>query len=221
MVAIHRCGGCCCLLLWPLLLLLLLVMWCFCSFFTSRFLCSFLLRAVSYRRNVEWNGLVCSNSSGLMQRGLAALRLPGFPVMFYCEHRINHCPVVYAHAHKMHHYLHDTTAFDAHVYGSGMNEEYLWIVAETLPCILAMSSSVAGNGGAASTATAAAVLFPFCFNVTTLRFSWLNKGGHSRTSNQVRQVGRCAMCGMYAGAGNGCGCVELRCACRDDRSCGC
>ncbi len=72
----------------------------------------------------------------MLERLLTALGLPGFAVMFYCEHRINHCPVVYAHAHKQHHYLHDTTAFDAHIYGSGANEEFAWVLAETLPCIL-------------------------------------------------------------------------------------
>jgi cytochrome b involved in lipid metabolism len=89
--------------------------------------------------------------------------LPAFEVTFYVEHRIGHCPVVYAHAHKMHHYLHDTTAWDAHIYGSGMNEEFCWILAETLPVI-------ASNGA----------LFPYFLNLYTLYMSWTNKSGHSR-----------------------------------------
>ena len=57
--------------------------------------------------------------TGLKQRALRATGLPCFPDLFYCEHRINHCPIIYQHAHRQHHYLHDTTAFDAHIYGSG------------------------------------------------------------------------------------------------------
>lgn len=38
-------------------------------------------------------------------------------VHFYHQHRLGHLPRVYEHAHKFHHYLHDTTAFDAHIYG--------------------------------------------------------------------------------------------------------
>lgn len=100
---------------------------------------------------------------------LRALGLPCFPVLFYCEHRINHCPVIYQNAHKMHHYLHDTTAFDAHIYGSGMNEEFFWIMSETLPCL-------AFPG----------LLFPYFLNLDTLYASWTNKGAHSRTGNDGR-----------------------------------
>ena len=94
-----------------------------------------------------------------------ALRMPCFQVLFYCEHRINHCPVVYGHAHKQHHYLHDSTAFDAHIYGSGMNEEWFWIMAECLPPI--------ASGG---------VLMPYFLNLETLYQSFINKGGHTRSS---------------------------------------
>eukprot|EP00913_Durusdinium_trenchii_P002456 g2269.t1 len=69
-------------------------------------------------------------SYGLHKTILKGCGWPCFPVCFYVEHRIGHLPVVYQHAHKMHHYLHDTTAFDAHIYGSGMNEEFFWIWAE-------------------------------------------------------------------------------------------
>eukprot|EP00750_Incisomonas_marina_P018185 INCI2745.1.p1 GENE.INCI2745.1~~INCI2745.1.p1 ORF type:complete len:382 (+),score=52.80 INCI2745.1:98-1243(+) len=94
-------------------------------------------------------------SKGIFVKTLSLLGLPSFPILFYCEHRINHCPVVYAHAHKMHHYLHDTTAFDGHIYGSGMNEEFLWIVAEVLPCLLA--TAICGP----EVAAAGLGLFPF------------------------------------------------------------
>ena len=42
--------------------------------------------------------------------------------LFYHMHRIAHLPGVYDQAHKAHHYLHDATAFDAHLYGSGAPE---------------------------------------------------------------------------------------------------
>ena len=38
---------------------------------------------------------------------------------FYLQHRMSHLPRVYEEAHKQHHHLHDATAFDAHIYGSG------------------------------------------------------------------------------------------------------
>eukprot|EP00441_Pelagodinium_beii_P006268 CAMPEP_0197695602 /NCGR_PEP_ID=MMETSP1338-20131121/115406_1 /TAXON_ID=43686 ORGANISM="Pelagodinium beii, Strain RCC1491" /NCGR_SAMPLE_ID=MMETSP1338 /ASSEMBLY_ACC=CAM_ASM_000754 /LENGTH=279 /DNA_ID=CAMNT_0043278607 /DNA_START=550 /DNA_END=1389 /DNA_ORIENTATION=+ len=68
----------------------------------------------------------------------------------------------------MHHYLHDSTAFDAHIYGSGMNEEYFWILAETLPCLLAPS-----------------LFFPYFLNFETLYQSWTNKGAHTRSDEGV------------------------------------
>jgi sterol desaturase/sphingolipid hydroxylase (fatty acid hydroxylase superfamily) len=95
------------------------------------------------------------------------LGLPCFSVLFYCEHRLGHCPAVYAHAHKMHHYLHDTTSFDAHVYGSGMNEEFFWVLAEIIPCLLAP-----------------ATMFPYALNLGVLYTSWENKGSHTRTSGK-------------------------------------
>jgi len=99
---------------------------------------------------------------------LRVSKWPCFPICFYIEHRIGHLPVVYQNAHKMHHYLHDSTAFDAHIYGSGMNEEYFWILAETIPCILAPS-----------------LFFPYFLNFETLYQSWTNKGAHTRTEEGV------------------------------------
>ena len=36
----------------------------------------------------------------------------------------------YKHAHKLHHFLHGTNAFDAHIYGSGMPEEFFMLALE-------------------------------------------------------------------------------------------
>lgn len=35
--------------------------------------------------------------------------------LFYHQHRLAHLPVVYQDAHKLHHYLHDASPFDAHL----------------------------------------------------------------------------------------------------------
>ena len=39
---------------------------------------------------------------------------------------------MYEHAHKLHHFLHGTLSFDAHIYGNGMPEEYFFMVLELL-----------------------------------------------------------------------------------------
>jgi hypothetical protein len=110
---------------------------------------------------------LCISRTGIKSILWGKLGLPCFPVLFYVEHRIGHCPVVYLHAHKMHHFLHDTTSFDAHIYGSGMNEEFFWILVEIIPCLLFPNIFI----------------FPYFLNLETLYFSWQNKGGHTRTSN--------------------------------------
>eukprot|EP00041_Stephanoeca_diplocostata_P022729 m.544703 g.544703 ORF g.544703 m.544703 type:complete len:479 (-) comp22141_c0_seq1:607-2043(-) len=52
--------------------------------------------------------------------------------IFYHQHRLAHLPTVYEEAHKFHHYLHDTTPFDAHVYGAGAPEEWFSMVLEVV-----------------------------------------------------------------------------------------
>lgn len=124
---------------------------------------------------------VTARRKGIFSEILAFFGIPPFAVMFYCEHRINHCPIVYQQAHKFHHYLHDTTSFDAHVYGSGMNEEFLWILAETVPVLLAQW--IFGGNFVSDSIGASMLLFPYCLNFQTLEDSWDNKGAHSRTSD--------------------------------------
>merc|ERR1711936_1528456 len=61
---------------------------------------------------LDWAaGLTPRLSDFLSSRGLHWLEL------FYTQHRMAHLPKVYEHAHKLHHYLHGTLAFDAHIYG--------------------------------------------------------------------------------------------------------
>jgi hypothetical protein len=55
-----------------------------------------------------------------------------YQVLFYHMHRIEHLGHVYSDAHKFHHYLHDTTAFDAHIFGSGAPEEWLILMTDVV-----------------------------------------------------------------------------------------
>ena len=58
-------------------------------------------------------------------------------LLFYMQHRLAHLPGVYLQAHKAHHFLHDATAFDAHIYGSGAPEEFFTLAFESLTgCLL-------------------------------------------------------------------------------------
>jgi hypothetical protein len=93
-----------------------------------------------------------------VQRGL---NIPPFPALFYNQHRLGHLPGVYQCAHKFHHVLHDTTAFDAHVYGFGLPEESVWLLLEVVMLLCFK-------------------LPPYTLNITTLFASWDNKFGHTR-----------------------------------------
>merc|ERR1712117_939409 len=81
--------------------------------------------------------------------------------LFYTQHRIAHLPKVYEHAHKLHHYLHGTLAFDAHIYGNGMPEEFFFLLLE-------MGLGI-GYG-----------LTPATLNRLVLQFSVDNKFGHTQ-----------------------------------------
>ncbi|KAL6070981.1 Fatty acid hydroxylase domain-containing protein [Balamuthia mandrillaris] len=85
-------------------------------------------------------------------------------LLFYHQHRMVHLPRVYESAHKFHHYLHDTNAFDAHIYGSGLPEEWLGLWVE-----------VAGQMALGYT--------PTSLSYHTLTLSWSNKVGHTRKAD--------------------------------------
>ncbi|XP_023323322.1 uncharacterized protein LOC111697529 [Eurytemora carolleeae] len=72
-----------------------------------------------------------------------------------------HLPKVYEHAHKLHHYLHGTNAFDAHIYGNGMPEEFFFLVLELCMAMFAG-------------------LTPATLNRTILQYSVDNKFGHTQ-----------------------------------------
>jgi len=81
--------------------------------------------------------------------------------LFYHQHRMAHLPKVYEHAHKLHHFLHGTLSFDAHIYGNGMPEEFFFMVLELL------MGSWYGK-------------MPATLNKNILQFSIDNKYGHTQ-----------------------------------------
>jgi len=83
--------------------------------------------------------------------------------LFYNAHRMAHIKKVYPDAHKFHHHLHDCTAFDAHIFGSGAPEE--WFI---LMCDLTLALCF----GCA----------PASLSYHVLQISWYNKWAfHSRS----------------------------------------
>lgn len=83
--------------------------------------------------------------------------------LFYNAHRIAHIKEVYPDAHKFHHYLHDCTAFDAHIFGSGAPEEWLILMCDFA---LALCSGCP----------------PASLSYHVLQMSWFNKWNfHSRS----------------------------------------
>lgn len=80
--------------------------------------------------------------------------------LFYTQHRMGHLPKVYDSAHKFHHTFRDSTAFDAHIYGSGMPEELVCIYVEVLGSAFGLCPMSLGHNG--------------------LSQSWANKLGHTR-----------------------------------------
>lgn len=105
----------------------------------------------------------------LMKDVYNALGVPAHEVRFYVDHRICHLPGVYAHAHKMHHHMHDTTPWDGFLYGSALNEQYLWWYLDVVPCWIAPSLWI----------------LPYCFSGYLLEIAWTNKTEHTRTNVQT------------------------------------
>lgn len=81
--------------------------------------------------------------------------------LFYHQHRMAHLPKVYEHGHKLHHYLHGTLSFDAHIYGNGMPEEFFFLVLEL--CLGVYCG-----------------LLPATLNRLVLQYSLDNKFGHTQ-----------------------------------------
>lgn len=87
-------------------------------------------------------------------------------LLFYIQHRLAHLPGVYLQAHKAHHFLHDATAFDAHIYGSGAPEEFFTLAFEA----------------------ATGCLLGFCppsLTYNVLSASWANKQVHTRAEKDA------------------------------------
>jgi hypothetical protein len=89
-----------------------------------------------------------------------------FPsAMFYHYHRMVHLPGAYVQAHRHHHYLLDSTAFDADMHGSGMPEEWFKLMTEISVCLLTS-------------------LMPWSFTRQTLMQSLKNRLGHTRIEGE-------------------------------------
>lgn len=91
-----------------------------------------------------------------------------WPMVFYHQHRVAHFPHVYSDAHKFHHFLHDSSPFDAHLYGSGAPEEWHSLMLELVP------SFFFG-------------LMPPSLSFFALKNSLHNKIGHTRKENGNNQ----------------------------------
>jgi hypothetical protein len=89
--------------------------------------------------------------------------------LFYPEHRLSHLPVVYQHAHKFHHSLNGTTAFDAHLYGTGLPEEF---------CCLLFEFAIASCLG----------IPPPMLNFNNLYLSWTDKVAHTLKTDSANGV---------------------------------
>ena len=112
-------------------------------------------------------GALCLITTKRLPAILSAAGCPCAELLFYVEHRIAHLPVLYPQTHKMHHYLHDTTPWDAHPWGIGMNEEHVCIWFEVLPCV-------------------AFGAFPFWLNGVSLFVSiFVGKGAHTRHPEDI------------------------------------
>jgi len=83
------------------------------------------------RFNLVWLLLDAILGLGALINNLVQQSCLSWECMFYNAHRLGHLRVVYEHAHKAHHRLHDAMAFDGHVYGgSGFPEEWFLIFYE-------------------------------------------------------------------------------------------
>jgi len=109
---------------------------------------------------------------GIHMLACYAIGYPSFGILDYVEHRTAHCPVIYTHAHKQHHYMHDTTPFDAHMYGTGMNEEWGLLMNDIVPSLLG--------------AWTGRPIFPYCLNYFWIATSFGNKGCHGRTTEETK-----------------------------------
>ena len=101
---------------------------------------------------------------GLSAR-VASVTAQYWQVLFYHVHRMGHLKHVYPDAHKFHHFLHDTTPFDAHIFGSGAPEEWLLLMADLcLACGLGV--------------------LPACLSRHVLGVSYYNKWGFHTRNDQ-------------------------------------
>jgi hypothetical protein len=119
-------------------------------------------------RRVDLAAAVADWCFGLTARITDRIAKTGYnwTTLFYPQHRVAHLPVVYQQAHKFHHVLNGTTAFDAHLYGTGVPEEFFCMLLEY------------------TTASLLGVVPPF-LNGHNLWLSWTDKLGHTMKTSDV------------------------------------
>jgi len=98
------------------------------TFNTKSFLLLVFLFCRGMRFNPVWLALEAALGISALVNNLVQRTCLSWECLFYNAHRLGHLRVIYEHAHKAHHRLHDTMAFDAHVYsGNGFPEEWFQI----------------------------------------------------------------------------------------------
>ncbi|CAE7273999.1 unnamed protein product [Symbiodinium natans] len=82
-----------------------------------------------YRINLAWLALDAVVGISPLVNNFMQRTVLSWESLFYHIHRMEHLPGVYEHAHRMHHYLPDGTAWDAHVHsGAGFPEEWFYLM---------------------------------------------------------------------------------------------
>jgi sterol desaturase/sphingolipid hydroxylase (fatty acid hydroxylase superfamily) len=102
--------------------------------------------------------------------------LYSWTLLFYIQHRMAHLPYVYEEAHKFHHNFTGSSSFDAHLYGSGMPEEWITLIVDY---------------------SLGSYLIPHSFNFYINYINWTNKTGHTETENDTQGRNRHAYHHVY------------------------
>eukprot|EP00439_Symbiodinium_sp_Y106_P072170 s122_g13.t1 len=82
-----------------------------------------------HRLNLAWLALDAVAGISPLINNFMQRTVLSWESLFYHIHRMEHLPGVYEHAHRLHHYLPDGTAWDAHVHsGAGFPEEWFYLM---------------------------------------------------------------------------------------------
>uniref|UniRef100_A0A7S2DTR8 Fatty acid hydroxylase domain-containing protein n=1 Tax=Alexandrium andersonii TaxID=327968 RepID=A0A7S2DTR8_9DINO len=98
------------------------------TFNTKTYLLLVFLFCRGSRFNLCWLLVDAALGLGALVNNLVQRSCLSWECIFYNAHRLGHLRVIYEHAHKAHHRLTDTLAFDAHAFsGNGFPEEWFLI----------------------------------------------------------------------------------------------